>query len=349
VDGGRDWGGGQNQVRLLVKALDQRGIEQLCLCPAGSDLDLRLRADSLPVESIRWNAARDPRVMGRIYARADDYDLVHTHDADAMRAALLPARLRHRPLVATRRTLVRSRSPKWKRASSVIAVSDGVAHRLRASGVRPDRIRVIPSAIDIDEVVALPPATPTLRERLLLPDDAFLVGNVGALVSWKRQVMVARVAARLRDVYWVIIGEGPEWGAIQSAIVAHGVTQTVRMPGRLPDARRYLQELDAFLFPSVDEALGTSVLDAMARGVPVVAANSAGPAEVLRPVHDVTGVGLFPPDDPDTAAAHIRRIRDEPELRRRVVELQRQRMSAFRIGSLVDATLEVYRDVLGKR
>lgn len=349
VDGGRDWGGGQNQVRLLVRALAERGIDQLCLCPAGSELDVRLREERLPVEPIRWTSGNDPRAIFRILAHAADYDLIHAHDAHAMQAAILPARLRRRALIATRRTLFRTRATKWNRAYRVIAVSDAVAQRLRASGVRPDKIRVIPSAIDIVEVMALPPASPTLRERLMLPQEAFLIGNVGALIELKRQVLIPRIAARLRDFYWVIIGEGPERAAIQSAIVAHGVTQTVRMPGRLPDARRFLQELDAFVFPSVDEALGTSVLDAMARGVPVVAANSAGPAEVLRPVQQAAHVSLFPPDDADAAAALIARIHSETDLRRRVVELQNHRMREYRIDRLTDATLNVYREVQENR
>ena len=349
VDGGRDWGGGQNQVRLLVRALQERGVEQLCLCPAGSELDVRLRAESLPVEPIRWTSGNDPRAIRHIFRSAAGCDLIHAHDAHGVQASILPAWLRRRPLVASRRTLFRTRPVKWNRARRVIAVSEAVAERLRASGVHPERIRVIPSAIDADEVVGLPPASPTLRERLMLPATAFLVGNVGALIELKRQALIPRIAARLRDVYWVIIGEGPARGAIDAAIVAHGVTQTVRMPGRLPDARRYIQELDAFVFPSVDEALGTSVLDAMARGVPVVAAQSAGPAEVLAPVHAETGVGLFPPDDADVAAAHIARIRAEPELRRRIVELQLARIQDFRIEALTDAVQAVYAEVVKRR
>lgn len=349
VDGGRDWGGGQNQVRLLVRELARRGVDQLCLCPAGSALEVRLRAESLPVEPIRWTSGNDPRAVAAIFGRAGDCTLIHAHDAHAVQAALVPAWLRRRPLIASRRTLFRTRAAKWNRARRVIAVSEAVGERLRASGVRADRIRVIPSAIDVDEVVGLPAAHPTLRERLSLPADAFLVGNVGALIPLKRQVLIPRIAARLRDAYWVIVGEGPERSAIEAAIVAHGVSQTVRLPGRLPDARRYLQELDAFVFPSVDEALGTSVLDAMARGVPVIAAASAGPAEVLAPVHAETHVGLFPPDDADVAAAHIARLRAQPALRERIVALQQARLQDFRIETLTDAVQQVYDDVVQGR
>ena len=87
----------------------------------------------------------------------------------------------------------------------------------------------------------------------------------------------------------------------------------------------------------------------LARGVPVIAADSAGPAEILRPIHDLTGVSLFPPDDADAAAEHIMRIREDPELRRRLVGLQNQRVRDFRIERLVESTLRVYHEVLGGR
>ena len=347
VDGALDWGGGQNQVRLLMRSLAEQSVEQLCICPTGSELDRRMRAESLPVEGVPMTGAL--AFARHVYARAAEYDLVHAHDAIALRASVMPARLRRRALVATRRTMSRTHPRPWRRAQRVIAVSDAVAHRLRTTGVRPDRIRVIPSGIDVDEVIALPPASPTLRERLLLAPDAFVVGNVGPLLAVKHQVLIPRIAARLRNLHWVIIGEGPERPAILEAIKAHGVGPTVLLPGRMPDARRYLHELDAFIFPSVDEALGTSVLDAMARGVPVVAADSAGPAEILRPVHDLAGVSLFPPDDADAAAAHITKLRDDADLRRRVVGLQNQRVRDFRIERLVDATMRVYREVLDGR
>lgn len=347
VDTAHDWGGGQNQVRLLVQRLAAQGVEQLCICRAGSELDRRLRSESLPSEAVPMTS---PVEFGRhIYARARDYDIVHAHDALALRATIIPARLRRRPLIATRRTMSRTGPRPWRRPQRVIAVSDAVAHRLRTVGVRPERIRVIPSAIDVDEVIGLPPASPTLRERLLIAPDAFVVGNVGPLLPVKHQVLIPRIAARLRDLHWVIIGEGSERPSILAAIKAHGVGPTVRLPGRLPDARRYLQELDAFIFPSVDEALGTSVLDAMARGVPVIAADSAGPAEILRPIHDLTGVSLFPPDDADAAAEHIVRIQNDPALRKRVIGLQNQRVRDFRIERLVESTLRVYHEVLAGR
>ena len=158
VDTAHDWGGGQNQVRLLVDRLAQQGIEQLCICRAGSELDRRLRKESLPVESVQL---KGPLQFGRhIHARARDFDVVHAHDALALRATIIPAQLRRRPLIATRRTMSRTGAGPWRHPRGD-AVSRGRASP--PTGVCGERIRVIrpPST---STVIAPPPASPTLRE-----------------------------------------------------------------------------------------------------------------------------------------------------------------------------------------
>ena len=343
LDGGHGWAGGQNQVRLLVRELARRGYHQLVLCPRGSMLEKRLRTEGLPVEGITWPRGSDPRAALAIAKRMKPFGLLHCHDAHALQTAIVPAKLRRKTLIATRRSLFTTSALKWNRADAVIAVSDAVARLLESSGVHAGRIHTVHSAIDVDEVRALEPATPTLRERINVPADAFLVGNVATLVEYKRQAMLPRAAARMRDAFWVIIGEGPERAAIQSTSAAHGTGDIVRMPGNLPDARRYLHELDVFVFPSVGEALGTSVLDAMARGVPVVAADDAGPAEILAPVHAQTGASLFPPDDVDALVALLQRLRAEPALRTQLVSAQHERLEAFRIEPAADRIVDIYR------
>jgi len=142
------------------------------------------------------------------------------------------------------------------------------------------------------------------------------------------------------------VGEGPQRAVIQNAITAHGVGAHVQLPGNIADARRSLREFDVFVFTSQGEALGTSILDAMAAGVPVVAADDAGPAEILRPVHARTGANLYPPGDPDALAALVRRVRDEPTLAPLMASLQRERIVDYHIAKTAEGTLGVYREVM---
>jgi glycosyltransferase involved in cell wall biosynthesis len=346
VDGGRHWGGGQNQVRLLMRGLDDHGIAQLCICPAGSPLESRLRREGLPTLGVIWRSGSDPRAFAAIARTIGDWDVVHCHDAHAFQLAIAPARLKRVPIVAARRVCFRTRALKWNLASRIIAISDAVCRNLVDSGVREERIRKIYSGIDIEEVAALERSGPALRERIGVAPDEFLAGNVGTLLEFKNQTLIPRAAARADGTIWVIIGEGPRRGAIERAIAEHGVADRVRLSGALPDARRYLSELDVFVFTSKGEALGTSILDAMARDIPVVAADDAGPAEVLQPVHERTGASLYPGQDADALAAAVQRVRARPDLAREMIDRQRERLHDFRIERTIEETLAVYEELV---
>jgi glycosyltransferase involved in cell wall biosynthesis len=347
LDGAHRWGGGQNQVRLLMHELERRHIRQLCLCPAASPLERRLRAESLPVAAMRWRGGTDISVARAIHRLAKDYDLIHCHDGHALQLALVPAWLRKTPIVATRRLHFSARPAVWNKPARVIAITEAVKRRLIESGINESRIRVVHSAIDIDEVKQLAKATPTLRDRLGVDDEEFLAGTVGAMFEFKNQKLIPHAAAIERSILWVIVGEGPERPAIEGAVKAHGVGANVRLVGATADARPFIREFNAFVFTSRGEALGTSLLDAMALDVPVIAPADAGPGELLAPVHAETGCSLYPLDDAAALAAAVRRIRDEPELRRKMVEGQRKRLVDYRIQLTVDSVVDVYRDVLG--
>jgi glycosyltransferase involved in cell wall biosynthesis len=350
IDGGRRWGGGQNQVRLLVRELARAAdIAQLCLCPAGSPLAERLRAEDLPVEPIRWRRGTDLHAFRAIARRVRAFDVIHCHDAHAFQLALLPARLGRRPILAARRVCFDTRPAKWNQATHVIAISGAVRQVLLDSGVRPAKIRTISSGIDPAEVRGLPPLDPPLRARLGVPADAFLAGNVGTLLEYKQQTLIPEAAAQVPGVAWAIVGEGPWRGAIEHAIEANGAAARVHLAGNVPDARRCLRELDVFVFTSRGEALGTSVLDAMAAGVPVVAADDAGPAEVLRPVHADTASSLYPAGDAATLAALVRRLRAEPAQRTRMVALQSERLRDYEVARTAELTLALYREVAQER
>jgi glycosyltransferase involved in cell wall biosynthesis len=346
IDGGRGWGGGQNQVRLLMRELSRYGLKQLCMCPAGSPLETRLRQELLPVRAVRWQRGGDPRMLftlGRLVGR---FDLIHAHDAHAVQMSLLPARLARKPLVAARRVIFRTRASLWNRASRVIAISTAVRQRLIASGVREDLIRTVHSGIDLAEVRSLAPPSPDLRQLLGIASSAFVAGTVGTLLEYKHQERIAEAAAQTEGVTWVIVGEGPQRTALEQAIARNDVVACVRLAGALEEARAHIRAFDVFVFTSINEALGTSLLDAMALGVPVIAADSGGPAEVLAPVHARTGISLFPPLDAAALAQAVQRVRSEPALRSVMIAAQTERVQEYSSARTAAETMRVYDEVM---
>ena len=346
LDAGRQWGGGQNQARLLMRGLAARGVQQLMLCPAGSPTEERLRSEGLPVEGISWTGPADPRALWAVGRNIGSFGVVHCHDAHALQVALLPARMAGVPVVASRRVHYATSPGKWNRADAIVAISGTVADALVESGIDPERIHLVPSGIDVEEVRALPLLDPSLRSRLDLQPGAFLVGNIGHLHPYKGQGVIPAAAALAPEAVWAIVGEGPERGRLEGLIQSEGVGDRVHLTGAIRDARRLLQELDLFVFPSTDEALGTSLLDAMAAGLPVVAADAAGPREVLDPLRNgPAGGGLVPPGDPAALAARVLQIRDDPALRSALVAVQRERLRDFEAAATVEGNLAVYRSV----
>ena len=94
---------------------------------------------------------------------------------------------------------------------------------------------------------------------------------------------VAILRARVPAARLVIIGEGEERGAVESAIRRHGAADAVQLLGYRPDARRLLPALDVFANSSISEGISLTILEAMAAALPVVATRVGGTPEVVVP------------------------------------------------------------------
>ncbi len=200
--------------------------------------------------------------------------------------------------------------------------------------------------IDLGRVAAAPPAA--LHEELWLPHGSPIVGNVAALVPHKGQRHLVEAAAlvvrEVPDARFVIAGEGELRESLEHQIKSHNLEKHVILAGFRPDVLSLHKAFDIFVMSSVMEGLGTSLLDAMACGKPVVATNAGGMPEVVR--DGETGILVPPRDDRALAQAIIRLLKDE-SLRQRMgaagLSLANSRFSAER---MVAETLDVYADVV---
>ena len=346
LDSSSTWGGGQNQIRLLMRELAKVDVEQLCVCPLGSALAERLRAERLPVFPIAWRGGTDVRALWRVARALPRYDIVHCHDAHALQIALLPARLLGKKIVAARRVPFKTSALKWNRADVVVAVSEYVRQNLLRDGVLAERIRVIHSGTDAEETNAVHPLVPPVRQRYHLPAEAFVVASAASLVPVKGQSIIPEAAALLPDVHWFIAGAGPLKAELETAIAEHGVTDRVQLLGWLADARRLFKEADAYLSASIDDGLGNSITESLAMHVPVISANGGGGAEIMRPVHERTDAVLYEAGNAESLARVITRLRDAAT-RAEVIAAQDARFPDFDIRRTSSQTLELYRQLVG--
>jgi glycosyltransferase involved in cell wall biosynthesis len=228
----------------------------------------------------------------------------------------------------------------WKRACRIIAISNAVRGALLRDGLDPARLVVIPSAVD---PAAFEAGGLDLRTRLGIPGRGQLVVTLGALTPEKdHSTLISAAGGLVRDlpdVHWVIVGDGPLRTVLEQQIARSGLAKRVHLLGPLEDAHRALEEADLFVLTSRSEGLGSSVLAAMAQGVPVVATRTGGVPEILG-----TGGGvLVEPNDPQGLASAIRRVVGDAELRQQLTGKARKELVRFSVGAVADQVLSVYR------
>jgi glycosyltransferase involved in cell wall biosynthesis len=246
------------------------------------------------------------------------------------------------PLVATRRvTFPLRRKLFWDRAQRVIAISGAVREALARDGLAPERLAVIPSAVDVAELRAT--TGPDVRTRFGLPEKGQVAVSLGALTPEKDQSTLMEAAALLvRDLpalQWVIVGEGPLRSVLQGRLARLGLEDRVHLVGQLADPHMALAGADVFVLSSLAEGLGSSVLAAMALDVPVVATRVGGVPEVLGP-----GAGvLVPAGRPADFAAAVHRVLVEPGYATDLKQAARQEIRRFTVGAMAAQVVQVYR------
>ena len=355
IDTARTWRGGQNQVMNTLMGL--RSLGHRTMLVAHSEGQLRQRAkeglDLLPLapktEMDLTAAWRLSRIMKRL-----NPDIVHAHDPHGVAMAALALSMstqqRKPPLVAARRVdfhLKGNALSRWKyrQVDCFICASEAIRQMLIGDGVSPGRAVTVHEGIDIERVDAAEPAN--LHGEFWLPHHAPLVGNVAALVGHKGQkhlIEAARlVLPQVPDARFIIAGEGELRPALERQIKDHRLEKHVLLAGFRPDVLSLHKAFDIFVMSSVTEGLGTSLLDAMAAGKPIVATRTGGIPEVV--VHGETGI-LVPPRDHDALAGAIVRLLRDADLRRGMAEAGRARACAlFSTERMVQNTLKVYQRV----
>jgi glycosyltransferase involved in cell wall biosynthesis len=314
VDSGREYRGGQDQVRLLVRELAASpGVEQRVLTKRGSELARRVAAEGVAVREIPWGIGLDPRAWWRLGVESMLWrpHVLHAHNNHAATLALWARRFHswagpgEAPrVVATRRVVFPLRAGSaLRRADLVIAVSRAVTDVLVAAGVPPGEIALVYDGVDPDEIRRAAAPALNVRATLGLPAETPLVANVAALEPSKDQETLIRAAHAARalrpDLHWLIAGEGPERRSLMSEVRRLQLTHRVHLLGHVARADALMRESDVVVMSSRSEGLGSVVLHALALGKPVVATAGGGLPEIVPPAC------LVPIGDPDALARKV--------------------------------------------
>jgi glycosyltransferase involved in cell wall biosynthesis len=343
----------------LVSALDPGRFAIDVACPEGSTLwrglEAMPRVSRHPIVGEREPSPADAASLARLVGLAGRADIVHGHSSKAGFLARLAARLRGRRdtclftphgwsfwSAGGRRadaylTLER-RAAHW--CSAILAVSTHERDAGLAAGVgRRAQYRVIPNGVDLERFAAVPAPVPG---RVVM---------IARLAPPKRPDLAVRALARIRDTVSAaelhLVGDGPGRVAVERLAAELGLAAAVHVLGSRDDVPAILASAACLVLATDYEGCPLSVLEAMAAGVPVVAAAVGGVPEVV--VDGETGI-LSPPGAVEPLARAVTELLRDSSLAGRMGASGRERArQRYSLARMAGDTVGVYEELLAAR
>lgn len=224
-----------------------------------------------------------------------------------------------------------------RRAHAVTTICEGLRGEMRQRGIPPQRISVIPNAVDVERFVCEAPPEPELARELGL-EGRKVIGFVGSFYGYEGlSLLLQALPGLLRrhpEVAVLLVGGGPQDAALRQAVRELGLGERVRFTGRVPHAevQRYYRLIDILAYPRLPMRLTELVtplkpLEAMAQKQIFVASDVGGHRELVR--HGETGM-LFRAGDPEALGTCLSELLATPALWPRLRENGRHFVEAER-------------------
>lgn len=235
--------------------------------------------------------------------------------------------------------------------SRYIALSQDLAEWLEQhAGVDAKKISQIYNGVDTKRF--FPPVNRlSLPIDDFVPQDGVVIGTIGRMQPEKNQLTLVCAFISLLDTVergrerlrLVLIGDGPLREQAQALLLDANAAELAWIPGTREDAPKMMQTFDIFVLPSLIEGVSNTILEAMATGLPVVATEVGGNAELVN--NDETGLTV-PANDVVAMSQATQRYIENPVLRQHHGAAGRMRVEKmFSMESMVSGYLTVYDQV----
>lgn len=322
-----------------------------------------LEAAAIPVHFIREKRVGDLGAFRRLGEIIDSVkpDVIQSHNCKSHLFIRLSERWRRVPWIGFHHgyttTSLKTRAYNQfdrfslRRAARMVTVCRPFLRQLSGFGLDPAKISVIHNSVK----AYAPPdraSVDAIRARHGIRPGCPVVLSVGRLSHEKAQRDLIEALAIVRrmephlDPRLVLVGDGPELGALRGQAAGAGLVDFVTFCGQQSDVRPYLAIATVFALPSLSEGSPNALLEAMAAGVPSVASNVGGVPEIAT---DRETALLVPPASPVDLAAALRAALTAPEeMAAMAGRAQRHVLTNFSPDAQTLALRRVYESVLDR-
>jgi len=353
----KSWRGGEQQMAYLIVELQKCGVNSHVAARRASAFEKWCIEKNIPCVTLGFKNDFDlvSALTLKRYCRREKFDLVHLHSSRSHGMAVLAAAFGNKtPLVLSRRVdfeLKKNLFSRWKynHASirKIICVSDRIREIVSAAIAHPEKCTTVYDGIDLERFSGKG-IRGIIRRELGIAADETLIGNIAAIAPHKDYFTfletVKILSGRIKAKY-LIAGEGPLQEKVRDRISALNLDKEIFMLGFRRDLENVFADLDLLLYTSKEEGLGSTLLDAMAYGLPVVSTEAGGIPEIVKnEFNGLTG----PVGDAAHLADQVTRMLKEDPLRGQLVANASTFVKNFSKEKMAERTLEVYKAVLSK-
>ena len=352
----RTWRGGEQQTLYLVRGQKERGLTVMLACQPGSPLAQRAAEAGIDVVQIRMRGEADVaamRKLGRLI-RGRETDIIHMHTSHAHTLGCFASAFARRGVrIVTRRVdfhVIKNVFSKVKYRWGVdkyIAISHAIKRIMVDDGIAADRIAVVHSGIDISRFDSAP-AQPELRNEFQLDSSQPVIGNVAHMADHKGQryliEAVPDVLGEFPAAKFVIVGDGELRADLEAWVARLGIEDSVVFAGFRKDVPQILRVFDVFVMSSHLEGLCTSIMDAMATGIPVVASDVGGIPEIVE--NGANGLLVSAKEPSLLAEAILRLLKNREEAAKFASAGRKTVEEKFTVDTMIEGNIRVYEELL---
>jgi glycosyltransferase involved in cell wall biosynthesis len=345
-------GGAEILVKDMAPRMRRRGVdfEVFVLIRTGSPVERAVRDNGVRLLESGLKKLYSPAQIVKLGKLVDEYDIVHVQLFPAQLWAALSFAMHRRParLITTEQnTWNYRRNHRWLRRvdewmysqyNLIACNSEATAEELRrwCPSTAP-KLKIVDNGICLEEFEAALPAELDCQ----LPSGHARLVFVARMHPQKDHATLLRAITNVSNAQVVLVGDGPLRSQLQQLACTLGVADRVIFLGHRTDVPQILKACDVYVHPTNSDGFGIAACEAMAAGLPVIASDVPGLAEVVK------GAGvLFPVADHVALATEIRAVLTSRGRRLEMSEAGKKRARHFNIDRVVDEYIALYQSVL---
>ncbi|MFA5009761.1 MAG: glycosyltransferase [Patescibacteria group bacterium] len=352
--------GAPRHLLTLLSGVNRHKFVVSVICPPGP-LVAEVKKLKFPVFQVPMSGKADINAINAVarILKKYDPDIVHTHGQRAglvgrMAAKNLPIKKIHTEHTYTREFRLNNPLLHWSHlrgmkgldrwTDQIIAVSNAVKKFMLDAGLtKPNKIVMIYNGISPNAARVAEADIEKFRDQFGLKKTDIVIGTVGSFNHAKDTATLihafSRIAAKWSQSKLILIGSGPLKRDLTNLAQRLKLEDKIIFAGNVEDIFPAMKTFNVFVLPSLSEAFGITLLEAMQAGAPIIATRVGGIPEIIT--NKLNGI-LVEPKQPKKLAAAILNLINDKRLQRKLVGNYPATLKRFSADVMVKQTESVY-------